>query len=198
MSDRAVYRFGISILLLVLGVQQVVTGGSVAAAGVVLELTGIAVALWGLDDLSAELFPSRPLPHRSVPRWIKRRIGLKPPPKVVQLGGAVETDMLASARLQTTKARPSEAASLAAWNDYWESRLGNLAEQIQWARHDMKKADNDLAKRISDEASARSAAVAELQARVRTVVGGEGGRGLVKTCWGLALAFVGVLMQGFG
>jgi hypothetical protein len=197
-SDRAIYRLGAVVLALVLGVQLVATGGAVAPAGVVLELTGIAIALWGLGELSADLFPNRPLPHRAGWRWVKRRIGIKPPRRVVEVGAVIEVDAAGRARGQSTKPRPSDAASLAEWNAYWDSRLENLAKQIGWVRQDMKAAGDDLARRISDETSDRSSAIAELHERLRMVAGGEGGRGLTRAWWGFVLTFFGVLLQGLG
>ena len=52
--------------------------GVLAVLGLVLELGGIGVALWGLEELSGELFPNRPLPHRAALRRVKRALGVKP------------------------------------------------------------------------------------------------------------------------
>jgi hypothetical protein len=41
--------------------------------GLVCELVGLGIALWGLDDLSKELFQTSPLPHRVPGRWVRRR-----------------------------------------------------------------------------------------------------------------------------
>jgi hypothetical protein len=205
-SDQRGHRLAAAIFVVVAGVQHVDVGNAAAPTGVILELGGIAIALWGVDELSADLFPGQPLPHRAGGRlikrgWrlVKRRLGFKPPARVVQLGTALmEVSALGGVRAFSTKPRPSDAASLTEWNEYWDSRLGNLADQIGWLKQDMKKADHELGARVSAESDARSAAVSDLQQRMRTAIGGQDGRGLVKTWWGLALTFVGVLLQGLG
>jgi hypothetical protein len=161
------------------------------------ELAGIGIALWGLDELSGELFPGRPLPHRAAWRWTKRRLGIKPAGRLVQLEGTASSMGLAgSARLLVTKGRPSEAASLAEWNAYWDSRLENLSDQITWLHQDTKEANDRLAKRLEAESTERHAGDARLEERLTVVIGGEGGSGLAKTWWGLAITFVGSLLQG--
>lgn len=165
--------------------------------GLVLELAGLAIVLQGLDELSSDLFPGRPLPHRAAWRWIRQRIGPKPQPRVVQ--GSVALDGVAAvgtARGVVTKARPSDDATLSEWNEYWESRLGNLSERIDLVTMDLRDADRKTQERLAAESSARSEGDRKLEERLRVVVGGEGGSGLVKTWWGLAVAGAGTLVSG--
>jgi hypothetical protein len=167
--------------------------------GLVCELGGIVVALWGLDELSSELFPGRPLPHKAAWRWTKRRVlRIKPNRVTVQVHPATLTLEALPARVYTTKARPSDGAPLSQWNEYWDSRLKNLSDQITWVREDMKKEDDSLARRLKDENAERHTAVAQLEERLTSVVGGEGGRGLARTWWGFAVTAFGVLLQGLG
>jgi hypothetical protein len=154
--------------------------------GLMCELVGLGIALSGLNELNAELFPTSPLPHEAVGRWIKRRLGFKPKPITIHAEPATLTVTAGEARVLTTKGRPSDAAPHSQWTAYWDSRLGNLSDQIDWLREDMKEADNDLGARLKAERVGRHEAIAQLQERLRVVVGGEGGRGLRRTWWGLA------------
>jgi hypothetical protein len=165
--------------------------------GLACELVGLGIALWGLDELSSELFPTSPLPHKAAGRWVKRRVGFKPHTRahagVATAFGAAAT---LAARGTVTKGRPSDAAPHSQWTAYWDSRLEALSDQMTWLKEDMEKGDRGLAEKLSTEQTERHEAIVQLQERLRVVVGGEGGRGLRRTWWGLAVTALGVLLQG--
>lgn len=104
--------------------------GVLAVLGLVLELGGIGVALWGLEELSAELFPSRPLPHRAAFRRVKRALGVKPSAQNLQVHASGHADISAELRVQGHRGPPPDDAPLADWNLYWESRMNNLREGL--------------------------------------------------------------------
>jgi hypothetical protein len=168
--------------------------------GLSCELVGIGIALWGVVELSKELFPGSPvLPLAGVRRfgrWFMRTLGIKPKPSHVRLEPAELKLSTGQVRPQATKPRPTIGAPRTEWNEYWDSRLGNLSEQIDWLRKDMKEANDSLAKRLKAESAERHTAITRLEERLKVVVGGEGGRGLVRTWWGLAITAVGALLQG--
>jgi hypothetical protein len=169
---------------------------AVGVVGLLLELGGIGFALWGLDHLGKELFSIRsPLPHRVAGRWTLRRLGVKPPPNVIEATAVGNLGFAGSARTLTTKARPSDDDPLSEWNAYWNSRLEAMSKQIAWLKEDIKKGDNDLAERLSSEATERRKDVTALREHVRVIVAGEGGRGLVQAWWGFAMTLVGVVLQ---
>ena len=67
---------------------------------------------------------------------------------------------------------------------------------MTWLTHDMEKADRDLAEKLATERAEREEQIAQLQDRLRVVLGGEGGRGLTRPFWGLVVTALGVLLQG--
>jgi hypothetical protein len=101
-----------------------------------------------------------------------------------------------TARGTVTKGRPSDAAPHSQWTAYWDSRLSALSEQIAWLKQDTEKAHRALAEQLTTERTERHEAIDQLQERLKVVVGGEGGRGLRRTWWGLAVTALGVLLQG--
>lgn len=163
--------------------------------GALLEVGGIGVALWGVDDLSRELFPGRLLPHRALREWFDRRVLRRK--SAVTLGVAsTEIGLLwGHARGQSLPPRPADDAELNEWVAFLERRLANIDEGLVWSREDLKEAVAKLGARIEAEASARSAADEERDDKLRRVMGGEEGGGLVKTFWGLSATALGALLQ---
>ena len=171
--------------------------GLLSAVGALLELVGLVVALVGVQELSAELFPSRPLPHRAAWSWIRRYVGSKGQPVNLQISGSLSAlRVTGDVRLSVIKARPSEDAPLAEWNAYWDSRLAELRERIDLVAEDRREADEEIRDRLTQESSDRKEENRRLESRLRAVVGGEEGSGLVKTWWGLVVTAVGVALQG--
>lgn len=169
-----------------------------SVAGTAFELGGLGIALWGVDQLGRELSLGHVVPHRRASRWLKRTLGFKSKPTNAEVGTAASGFGGAfSARVLKAKARPSDDdAPPSEWHAYWDSRLENLSVQLAWLMEDTKEADRDLGQRLSDEAAERQTADAELSERLRVVLAGEGGSGLVKTWSGLALTLFGVLLSG--
>ncbi|MCA1693388.1 MAG: hypothetical protein LC749_00910 [Actinobacteria bacterium] len=167
-----------------------------AVLGLILNFGGIGVTLWGLDELSSELFPGRPLPHRATWQWIKWKLGRKRVHRVV-IGSTVgATASVGHARGQLTRTRPADDAPLAEWNLYWESRVDNLDERLGDLQRDTKAADDLLERRVAGEEAARVSADTELAENLRMIIGGKEGSGLVKAWWGLFATALGTLLQG--
>jgi hypothetical protein len=175
---------------------------AVSVAGVALELGGLGIALSGVDQLGRDLSLGHVVPHRRALQWLRQRrlarwLGLGPKPITIPIdSAAMELEAARSIHPYKTKPHPSDAAPHSEWVEYWDSRLGNLSDQLAWLKEDMKEADNDLAKRLKAEAAERQTAHAELSERLKVLVGGEGGSGLVRTWVGLAITMVGVLLSG--
>ena len=100
------------------------------------------------------------------------------------------------ARVQVTRTRPADDAPLAEWNLYWESRVGNLDERLEVLQRDTKAADDLLERRVVGEEAARASGDTELAEKLRMIIGGKEGSGLVKACWGLFATALGTLLQG--
>jgi hypothetical protein len=104
--------------------------------------------------------------------------------------------MAGSVRAQGRRGPPSDDATLADWNKYWESRFASVEERIGWVQDDLAKADMEIRKLISEEAGERAQADAQIQSRLLRAIGGKEGSGLTKTWWGLASTLLGMLLQG--
>jgi hypothetical protein len=127
-----------------------------------------------------------------------QKLGFKPKPINMVLGSATVALEPGSLRAYgtVTKPRPSDSAPLAEWDEYWDSRLASLSDQMDWLREDMNKADNELSERLKRESVERQEAVGRLEERLKVVVGGKGGGGLVRAWWGFFITGVGALLQG--
>jgi hypothetical protein len=179
-------------------------GGSVVGvdvlgtAGSGLELLGIAVAAVGLDDLSRELFPESPLPHRVFARGVRRlwRRALGKRTTVTKdLGLAWEVETAQPIRPLKSRPRPATGAPVEAWAEYFDSRLDNVTEQLGWEAIDRMKGDDSLARKIAEDAQERRRADDELREQVKGWVAGQGGRGLVLAFVGLSVTAVGLVFQ---
>jgi hypothetical protein len=102
------------------------------------------------------------------------------------------------ARGQTLPKRPADDAPLTDWNAYWELRLAALSKQVGWVKDDLKASHEDMAEKLAAERGERHASIAQVQEKLRVVVGGDEGRGLAVTWWGLVLTAVGTALQAIG
>jgi hypothetical protein len=166
---------------------------AVFVSGLVLQLVGVAVTLHGLRSIAAELFPDLELPHQSARSWAERRMGTRRPRLPGKLGQAIESEIALPIHPAMTKPRPRAAAPASEWNTYWDSQLEALRSRIDWG---LKNADTDTRQLVDKEATERAAADRRLGERLRVVLGGEGGAGLVEAYWGVAAAAVGTVVTG--
>jgi hypothetical protein len=165
--------------------------------GIVLQFAGVVVALRGLGELSSELFQrGSKLPHQVALRWVASQLGRQPPAQVVRARGAGEYGYAGRARGLTTKPRPTENATLGEWNAYWESQFEAVRTQLGWLKSDLKEGHAELRGSINDGSRALAAAERKNAEYVRTVVAGDGGKGLTRTWWGLAITGCGILLAG--
>lgn len=172
-------------------------GGSIiAGVGLVLDLFGIGVAMSGLHELSKELFLHPQLPYQRLVIWFRRIFGREPSPRVHQASVAATIKSAGQLRAQGVRGKPSEDEPLTEWNLYWESRINNLNQKLEWINNDMRKADEELSKRLAEETQARLKSDAASKQRQEELLAGEGGKGLVRTSWGLPATLFGTLLQG--
>jgi hypothetical protein len=165
-----------------------------ALVGTTLDVIGVGMAAYGVDELGRELFPESPLPHRAVARRVRRL--LRRPKKVTIGVASIEASaMIGQARVSVTKPRPADEAPLPEWVAYFDSRFGNLEERIRSEQEDRIDEGKQLRERLASEEQARASSDEELLERVRAWVGGEGGRGLVFTFYGLVVTATGVCFQ---
>ncbi len=167
----------------------------IALVGLVLDVAGLMATLWGLDSLSGELFPGAPLPHRRASRWLKGKFS-RPRPQVIGIGAFASGGAVMTARALATKGRPAPDAPHDDWVEYWDSQIAALQQQVGWLNEDLRAARTEIDERMTTETTARIAGDAELAEKVRIWLGGERGRGLALTFWGLVAAVVGTLLQG--
>ncbi len=166
-----------------------------AVVGLVLDVAGLVATLWGLDSLSGELFPGAPLPHRRVGRWLKRKFS-RTRSHVIGTSAFASGGAVMNARGLVTKGRPAQDAAHEQWVAYWDSQIAALQTQVDWLNEDLRAARTEIDDRLTTETTARIAGDAELAEKVRAWLGGERGRGLALTFWGLVAAVVGTLLQG--
>jgi hypothetical protein len=166
--------------------------------GLGFELAGIGLAVSGVVAVGDELFPGLRFPHRRAVAWVGRVIRRKGQHRQLAVADAATATGVARLRAQGVRGRPSEDAPLDEWNAYWESRINNLGQRLDWVVEDMQQADAENTRRITEEARQRETAITRLEERLLVVVGGDGGRGLVRTWWGLILIGCGAFLQVFG
>jgi hypothetical protein len=166
--------------------------------GLILSVGGLGVTLWGLDSLAHDLFPNRPLPHRQAWAWVKRHNPFRKSHTTdIRIGGATATlGIAASARGTATRGRPAADAPPELWVDYWESHIEALGKRIDWLTEDLRKASTDLSERLSQERAERVAADDALAEKVRSWLGGEGGKGLTIAWCGIGVTILGTILQG--
>lgn len=170
--------------------------GWLALLGVALDVIGLLIALWGVDELSRELFPNRPLPHRAVWRWVRSKLPWLRRDATVRPKTITSQARIGTPRLSADPARPSPGASEDEWFDYWDERIKKTREQIRWVSDDLTKVNAILGDRISEESKERERAVRELSEKARAWLGGDQGRGLLLTFLGLLVTLVGTVLQG--
>ena len=167
--------------------------------GLLIELGGIALTVSGVMGIGKELFPALRFPQQRAFEWLRRMVRRKPRHHHVEArDSAVGIESAGEVRAQGTRGRPTDDAPLPEWNLYWESRLNNLDQRLDWLTEDMRKADMANATRIAQLTERFETAIARLEERLRVVVGGEGGRGLIRTWWGLIAIGAGAIFQVAG
>ena len=165
------------------------------AIGLGLEALGIAIALWGLRDLSHELFGRSVLPVSQAVDRVRRLLPWHRP-RTVYGRATMDIGVTLSAHGQAIEPRPRDSAPMSEWNRYWDARLAAITKRVARVNADLKEARQDVGQQIAREASERAAGDAELESRFITALAGRNGRGLVKAWWGLLATFIGTLLAG--
>lgn len=168
-------------------------------AGTILEGIGLVIAVRGLASLKSDLFPGRPLPAARALRFVRRKLRRRPANVVLAVASSeLGFGSSAQAVVQTLPAPPDGAAPAEEWVPYLLKRIEN-AEELAHRRHaDVRKWNTALGERIDVEQGERIRRDAELEGRVLTAVGGEDGRGLDQTWWGLVVTLIGVILEAIG
>ena len=167
---------------------------ALSVAGLILQLVGVAVAMWGLEELSVELFGRR-LPIRRL--WLKIRAVLSGrSPVVIAADSGGGTISAGSVRAQVVRPRPADDAELPEWSRYLESRLDNFGERLDWIVEDARAANADLHARVSEESQRHEQRVRAVEEHLVTAVAGREGSGLAKAWWGLFITAAGMVLQG--
>lgn len=164
-------------------------------SGFVLTFVGLAITLVGIDNLSQELFHRRPLPHRRVGGWLKRTLRRRQRAKASIVAASLSGEGRATGRLQGVRAQPAPDAPQSDWVVYWDSRLANLSERIDWANEDIRTGREEARVKIDHEESERRRADDEVERKLGRLLGGENGSGLVMAWWGIVMAVVGAALQ---
>src|SRR5918995_3122447 len=81
------------------------------------------------------------------------------------------------------EAAPDRERHLGEWNAYWESQFEAVRTQLGWLKSDLKEGHAELRGSINDGSRALAAAERKNAEYVRTVVAGDGGKGLTRTWW---------------
>jgi len=156
-------------------------------SGFVLTFVGLAITLVGIDNLSQELFHRRPLPHRRVGGWLKRTLRRRQRAKASIVAASLSGEGRATGR-QGVRAQPAPDAPQSDWVVYWDSRLANLSERIDWANEDIRTGREEARVKIDHEESERRRADDEVERKL-------GRLGLVMAWWGIVMAVVGAALQ---
>lgn len=165
------------------------------AAGQVLTLAGLVMALFGVSGLTHELFPGHLLPHRRALQWMRNLFRRRREGHAVALAGTITGTSAGGGAITTGPARPQVIAVTEAWIQY----LVHQFDQLERLRaHDLAQTLERIRiveDRAAGDVAALRAQVGEVDERMRRALGGREGRGLDFTWCGLSLTVLGVLLQ---
>jgi len=178
----------------------------VTAAGVVLQLVGLLIAVFGVrsSHLTVTGEPVgwwRPLRELATDScsWFKRHVLRRRATQSIP--GITGTGSLSlnapSVSISVSLGRPPESASPAEWYRYLERRLDDHSSDIRDEREnrmaEMRRVDDTVARldrKLDDQAAQHSSRLEQLSVGF----GGEDGRGLRRTIAGLGITALGVLL----
>lgn len=163
----------------------------------VFQVVGLGLAIWGVAATKWELFRGRPLPPGRAWASVKRAVGRrKGGTHYIETGGSIAAVGSMSAFVQTLPMRPGPDASAGEWGAYLEKKVDNVEELRVRGEQEWRKRTDRLSESVDRERTERATAIAGLEQRIGTAIGGEGGSGLDLAWWGLALTLVGTLISG--
>lgn len=166
-------------------------------AGLLLQVIGLVLAVWGVASTKGDLFPGHPLPHRRAWSWTKRTVRRRQGrTHTLEVSGSIIATSAMSAFVQTLPGRPDPDATAGEWGTYLERKVDNLAELREHDHREWKERTDRLGSSLDTERTERVADVARLEQRIGIAVGGEGGSGLDMAWWGLTLTLVGTVVAG--
>jgi hypothetical protein len=126
-------------------------------AGGLTEIGGLGLVIAEIINVQRREFPERRGWVRSALAWL-RRLGRKPPPKVIDVGGTVDVTGTFSARV--TKADPGKDAPTT-------ERVNWLAQQLEELRQLTQQDKNELRRAIAAVRAATTDELAELRTAVQ-------------------------------
>src|SRR5262249_8732529 len=131
--------------------------------------------LYGIAGTKRDLFPGARTPWGRSVRWVRQRFGHDEEHVLAMAGSASGAGSGFGAFLPGTPSEPDAGSAAAPRAAVSRALVGNVDERRQ---HDTKRLTEGIGKVAKDlltERSERVADVAQLQQRVATAVGGEGG-----------------------
>lgn len=165
----------------------------VELVGLVFVVGGLGLTLHGLTSMQRSLFPGFPLPPGQLTRllqWWGRNT------TVVGMGASVTASATASATAIVTKGRPADSATQQAWNEYWQSHIDALKQQLNTVREQHQKSVDRLVKRMDEQRDDTNRNINEVRERLNLGLAGPNGHGLRLAWYGLFLTLLGTLAGG--
>lgn len=170
----------------------------IAVAGALLQIAGIALAMWGITSLRRQVFRDQPTPVGRWKAWLLRVAFRRKPHPGPALEGAISTRLVldGSGFGQRMPPKPEGFEPSEAWIEYLTQGMSNLAE--------LRDRDvNKTAERFGRVENLTDTQLTELRDQVRedrdnvrSWMAGKDGRGLDRAWYGLALTALGAAFQG--